>query len=133
MSLVRAQDTKPELRVRRAFHVAGLRYRLHVKGLPGRPDVVFPSRRIAVFIHGCFWHQHPDKHCRLARLPKSRHEFWVPKLMGNRARDQRNKAELERLGWTVLEIWECEIKDDHLACVISLITSKETKTHGAPP
>jgi len=114
MARVRGRDTKPEMRVRRALHAAGLRYRLHAKGLPGRPDMILPSRRVAVFVHGCFWHRHPDPECKLARLPKSRLDFWLPKLEGNRARDERNKAALEALGWKVVEIWECEIDDDAL-------------------
>jgi DNA mismatch endonuclease (patch repair protein) len=114
MARVRGRDTKPEMRVRRALHAAGLRYRLHVKGLPGRPDLIFPGRRVVVFVHGCFWHRHPDPDCKLARLPKSRLDFWLPKLEGNRARDERVKAELEELGWNVIEIWECQIKDDEL-------------------
>ena len=128
MALVRARDTKPEMRVRRALHTAGLRYRLHVKDLPGRPDVVFRTRRLVVFIHGCFWHQHPDKSCRLARMPKSRKEFWVPKLMANRARDARVKAELEGEGWSVLEIWECEINAERLARLVGAIVDKDTKS-----
>jgi DNA mismatch endonuclease, patch repair protein len=124
MSLVRARDTKPEMRVRRALHTAGLRYRLHAKDLPGKPDVVFRTRRLVVFIHGCFWHQHPDKHCRLARMPKSRLDFWEPKLKANRDRDIRTKSELETLGWTVLEIWECEIDADHLARLVRTIIDR---------
>lgn len=114
MALVRGHDTKPEMSVRRALHAAGLRFRLHAKGLPGRPDLLLTSRRVAVFVHGCFWHRHPDPECKLARLPKSRLDFWLPKLEGNRARDERVKAELERLGWTVVEIWECQIAADSL-------------------
>lgn len=108
MARVRSKDTGPEMRVRRALHRAGLRYRLHKKGLPGRPDLVLPSRSLAVFVHGCFWHRHPDPECRLARLPKSRLEFWKPKLEGNRERDIRAVAALEELGWRVLTIWECQ-------------------------
>jgi len=111
MALVRHKDTKPELRVRRFFHAAGLRYRLHSKALPGRPDLIFPARRVAVFIHGCFWHRHPAPDCKLARLPKSRLEFWQPKLDGNAARDIRNTLALEAAGWRVLIIWECETRD----------------------
>ena len=125
MALVRARDTKPEMSVRRALHTAGLRYRLHAKDLPGKPDVVFRTRRLVVFIHGCFWHQHPDKHCRLARMPKSRVDFWEPKLKANRDRDIRTKSELETLGWTVLEIWECEIDADHLARLVHTIVDRD--------
>jgi DNA mismatch endonuclease (patch repair protein) len=114
MALVRGRDTKPEMRVRRALHAAGLRYRLHAKGLPGRPDLIFPSRRVVVFVHGCFWHRHPDPDCKLARLPKSRLDFWLPKLEGNRARDERVKAKLEGLGWKVIEVWECQPKPEDL-------------------
>ncbi|WP_122878678.1 very short patch repair endonuclease [Burkholderia pseudomallei] len=108
MALVRSRDTKPEMRVRKAMHAAGLRYRLHDRRLPGAPDLVFRSRRIVVFVHGCFWHCHPD--CPANRLPKSRLDFWGPKLAGNVARDARKTAELEALGWTVLVIWECETR-----------------------
>ena len=106
MALIRSKNTKPEVRVRRALHAAGLRYRLHDKRLPGKPDLVFSSRRLAVFVNGCFFHQHPG--CARARLPKSRREFWEPKLSGNVERDRRKCAELEAAGWTVLVIWECE-------------------------
>lgn len=109
MALVRSRDTKPEMRVRRALHAAGLRYRLHDRRLPGSPDLVFPSRRVALFVHGCFWHRHAG--CSAARLPKSRLEFWEPKLTGNVLRDQRQREALESAGWTVLVVWECETKD----------------------
>jgi DNA mismatch endonuclease (patch repair protein) len=111
MALVRNKDTKPELRVRRFLHAAGLRYRLHDKRLPGKPDMVFPSRRVVVFVHGCFWHQHPDSTCKLARLPKSRLDFWQPKLEGNAKRDRRNVTALEAAGWRVVIIWECHSRD----------------------
>lgn len=110
MALVRSRDTKPEMRVRKALHAAGLRYRLHDRRLPGAPDLVFPSRRIVVFVHGCFWHCHPG--CSAARMPKSRLEFWKPKLAGNVERDRRTQDELQALGWTVLVIWECETKSN---------------------
>lgn len=114
MARIRARDTKPEMRVRRALHAAGLRYRLHAKGLPGKPDIVFPRACVALFVHGCFWHQHPEPACKLARMPKSRLEFWRPKLEGNRTRDEKVRAELEELGWTVIEVWECQTKPSQL-------------------
>lgn len=119
MSRIRGRDTKPEMRVRRALHAAGLRYRLHAKDLPGKPDLVFRSRRIALFVHGCFWHQHPDPNCKLSRMPKSKLDFWLPKLQGNRLRDEKNRSALEAEGWTVVEVWECEIKPDHLERLIA--------------
>lgn len=109
MALIRSRDTKPEMRVRRAMHAAGLRYRLHDRRLPGTPDLVFPSRRLALHVHGCFFHQHPG--CPAARIPKSRPEFWVPKLRGNVERDARKEAELRAMGWEVITVWECETKD----------------------
>lgn len=108
MSRIRGRDTKPEMRVRRAVHSAGLRYRLHAKDLPGKPDLVFRSRRVTVFVHGCFWHQHPDPSCKLARMPKSKLDFWRPKLEGNRLRDVKVRDELEARGWSVVEVWECQ-------------------------
>lgn len=112
MSRVRASDTKPEMRVRRLVHGLGYRYRLHRKNLPGKPDLVFPGRKKVIFVHGCFWHRHPDPNCPLARLPKSRLDFWLPKLEGNRERDERNAAKLKELGWQLLVIWECQLKDE---------------------
>lgn len=111
MSLVRGRDTKPEMRVRRPTHALGYRYRLHRRDLPGKPDLVFGPRRKVIFVHGCFWHRHPDPACKFARLPKSRKDFWLPKLEGNRERDERNNAMLTEMGWDVLEIWECETAD----------------------
>lgn len=113
MALIRDKHTKPEVKVRKALHAAGLRYRLHDKRLPGKPDLVFPGRDVAVFVNGCFFHQHPG--CRRARLPKSRRDFWEPKLRGNVERDLRKRAELEATGWTVFVIWECETeKPEHI-------------------
>lgn len=109
MGLVRHRDTKPELAIRRLVHGMGYRYRLHARRLPGRPDLVFASRRKVIFVHGCFWHRHAG--CSLARLPKTRTEFWVPKLEANRVRDIRTRAKLSALGWRSLVIWECEIRD----------------------
>jgi len=110
MSRVRGRDTKPELVVRRIVHGLGFRYRLHDSRLPGSPDLVFKSRRKAIFIHGCFWHRHSDPKCKLARLPKSRLDFWRPKLEGNRERDRRHQSALEALGWKYPIVWECELR-----------------------
>ncbi len=109
MGRVRSKDTKPEMLVRRLTHGLGYRYRLHDKKLPGCPDLVFRVRRKVIFVHGCFWHRH--RNCALARLPKSRRDFWTPKLNANRKRDERNLRELTKTGWSVLVIWECEIGD----------------------
>lgn len=110
MSRIKGKDTKPELIVRSLIHRMGYRYRLHRKGLPGRPDLVFAKRRKAIFIHGCFWHRHEG--CHLARLPKSRLDFWLPKLEANAARDKEVEQRLAELGWKVLTIWECEVKEE---------------------
>lgn len=109
MALVRGKDTKPELLVRRLVHGLGYRYRLHRRALPGTPDLVFPGCGKVIFVHGCFWHRHHG--CALARLPKSRGEFWLPKLQGNAERGGRNVRALRRLGWGVMTIWECQLRD----------------------
>jgi len=119
MSRIRGRDTKPEMRVRRALHAAGFRYRLHAKELPGKPDLVFRGRRIALFVHGCFWHQHPDPNCKLSRMPKSKLDFWRPKLEGNRVRDEKTRSALEAGDWTVVEVWECETNPDHLRRLVA--------------
>jgi DNA mismatch endonuclease (patch repair protein) len=110
MARVRARDTKPEVKVRKALHAAGLRFRLQAADLPGRPDIVFRSRRIAVFVHGCFWHRHFDPSCKLTRTPKSRLDFWIPKFESNVTRDSRDQAALRDAGWTVIVLWECELR-----------------------
>ena len=108
MSRIKGQNTTPERQLRSLMHRAGFRFRLHVKGLPGRPDIVLPKYRSVIFVHGCFWHQHPG--CKNATMPSTRREFWAKKLNGNVCRDQRNRALLEAIGWTVLTVWECEIE-----------------------
>ena len=108
MALIRSTNTKPELLVRDIVDTCRYRYRLNVSNLPGKPDVVFPRQRKVLFVHGCFWHRHPG--CRSARLPKSRTQFWVPKLTENRRRDLRNISRLRRAGWRVRVIWECETR-----------------------
>lgn len=109
MSRIRGKDTKPELAVRRLAHSMGYRFRLHRRDLPGRPDLVFPRLRKVVFVHGCFWHQHPG--CRYAYQPKSRVEFWKVKFAANAARDRSALAALNDLGWDTLVVWECETSD----------------------
>lgn len=115
MATVKARDTKPELRVRRMVHALGYRYRLHDKRLPGTPDLVFASRRRVIFVHGCFWHRHDAPACKLARLPKTKLDFWLPKLQGNRDRDLRHQAELTATGWRHMVVWECQLRHkEHL-------------------
>lgn len=111
MRRVRGRDTGPEMLVRRELHAMGYRYRLHARELPGRPDIVFRGRKKAILVHGCFWHRHPDPDCKLARLPKTRTSFWIPKLEGNRLRDIANAERLEAMGWRVLVVWECALRD----------------------
>src|SRR5690348_9565964 len=110
MRRIRKTNTKPELAVRRVAHRMGYRYRLHRRDLPGTPDLVFPSRRKIIQVHGCFWHQHSG--CRLARVPKSRPDYWLPKLRRNTERDAASEALLSAQGWEVLIIWECEVADE---------------------
>jgi DNA mismatch endonuclease (patch repair protein) len=111
MSRIKAANTGPEMTVRRMVHAMGFRYRLHLRSLPGTPDLVFPRLRKVVFVHGCFWHQHQKASCKLARTPKSRLDFWEPKLEANRVRDSKNRRLLKKNDWRVLEIWECELKN----------------------
>lgn len=111
MARIRGRDTKPEMLVRRLVHRMGYRFRLHRRDLPGSPDLTFPSRRKVIFVHGCFWHLHPDERCKLARMPKSRLDYWEPKLEGNKRRDRDNLARLTELGWDPLVIWECQLRD----------------------
>lgn len=106
MRHIRSKGTKPEITVRKIAHSMGYRFRLHVSDLPGKPDIVFPKLRKVIFVHGCFWHLH--KKCREGRIPNSRREYWEPKLFGNVERDRKQIAELRKLGWRSLVIWECE-------------------------
>ena len=111
MSAIKSKNTKPEIKVRKVLHSMGYRFRLHSKNLPGSPDIVLPKYKTVIFVHGCFWHRHHDPACALARMPKTRLEFWEPKLEANRLRDIRNKEALETAGWRVLTVWECEVKE----------------------
>lgn len=108
MRAIRGAHTKPEIAVRRLVHAMGFRFRLHVRTLPGVPDIVFPRRRAVIFVHGCFWHGHS---CKDGRIPQSRPEYWIPKLDGNRRRHKRACAALRRAGWRIITIWECQLSD----------------------
>ncbi len=108
MSSIRGKNTQPELIVRSLVHRLGLRFRLHGKGLPGRPDLVLSRHRTVILVHGCFWHRHS---CGLAAVPRTRPEFWAAKFDANVRRDARNRAALEALGWRIVEVWECEVRD----------------------
>lgn len=109
MRRIGSKNTKPELAVRSLLHRMGLRFRLHVASLPGCPDIVLPRWRTVLFVHGCFWHQHPR--CAEGRIPQSRREYWQPKLQRNCERDRAALRALRKLGWRVLVVWECEIKN----------------------
>lgn len=109
MAKIKATDSKPEMLVRRAAHRLGFRYRLHVRALPGTPDLVFPRRKKVIFVHGCFWHRHSG--CARTTTPKAHADYWQKKFDDNVLRDKKSQAMLEALGWQVLVIWECETKD----------------------
>lgn len=112
MRRIRSKDMTPEMQVRRLLHRMGRRYRLHSKKLPGHPDIIFPTLKKAVLVHGCFWHQHSDPSCKIVRLPKSRLEYWAPKLARNQQRDQESLDLLRDVGWCVLVVWECQVGDE---------------------
>ena len=109
MSAVKGKDTSPEVRVRKALHANGYRFRLHRKDLPGKPDIVLPKYNTCIFVHGCFWHQHTG--CKRATLPTTRRKFWKKKFQANRKRDSQVIKQLEKLGWHVCIIWECKTKN----------------------
>lgn len=110
MSLIRAKNTKPEILVRQMLKSLGISYRRHPKSLPGYPDFILSKLDTVIFVHGCYWHRHGATNCKLARLPKSRLEFWLPKLEANRLRDNRNRRKLRALGWRIVVVWECELR-----------------------
>ncbi len=121
MARIRGKDTKPEMIVRRACHALGLRFRLHRKDLPGKPDLVFPKHKTVVFVHGCFWHSHD---CRYGRVvPATNPEFWRDKRAATVERDRKKADELRALGWRVLEYWECETKPKQLEVLVERIAS----------
>ena len=125
MRRVRDRDTKPEMVVRRLLYRLGYRYRLHARELPGRPDIVFRSRRKAIFVHGCFWHQHEE--CSNATIPKTRTDYWQEKFKDNRERDRASLEELGRLGWKTLVVWECETRkpDTVLSRLVEFLESTQ--------
>ncbi|WP_227978294.1 very short patch repair endonuclease [Arenimonas daejeonensis] len=130
MSRIRGSDTRPELIVRRYLHLSGLRYRLHAKDLPGRPDLVLPRHHVAVFVHGCFWHCHA---CQQGRIPATRSEFWSQKFDSNKKRDVKNARALRRLGWRVITVWECSLStqtkaDRRLEALVRKILNDPQKT-----
>lgn len=125
MSLVKGRNTKPELLVRSYLHRSGLRFRVNVSTLPGRPDIVLRKHRAIVFVHGCFWHGHMAKNCKLARTPKSNVAFWTNKVIRNRQRDKHVMDELTQAGWRVFVVWECAIqKNEFIDKLVNAIQSR---------
>lgn len=130
MLAVRGRDTAPELRVRRVLHAMGYRFRLHRKDLPGTPDVILPRHKKIILVHGCFWHGHEG--CKRAACPVNNADTWAAKIEGNRQRDQRNLDALRSLGWDVLVVWECEVRDEiHLAERLRAFLRFDERTSGA--
>jgi len=122
MSRIRSKDTKPEMIIRKFLHAHGFRYRLHDNRLPGKPDIVLSKYKTVIFIHGCFWHGH--KGCRYFVIPKTRTDWWLNKIRLNAARDLKNTAELQQLGWRCIEIWECGLKKDVVNnTIVGLLTA----------
>lgn len=125
MSQIRKTNTKPEIRVRKFLFKEGFRYRLYNKKLPGNPDIVLPKYKAIIFVNGCFWHAHEG--CKYNRMPKTRTEYWVPKILGNAQRDKINLQALNKLGWKTFVIWECELgKEKAEATLIKLIQKLTT-------
>lgn len=121
MSHIYSKNTKPEVELRHLLHVAGYRYRLHVKELPGKPDIVLPRFHTVIQVHGCFWHSHS---CTRGKAPSTRQAFWLPKLAANKQRDLSNLRALRRLGWTVVTVWECQLRGSGMERQINKIKSR---------
>ncbi|MBI5521357.1 MAG: DNA mismatch endonuclease Vsr [Desulfarculus sp.] len=120
MRRIKSTGMRPEVFVRKLVYALGFRYRLHVTKLPGRPDLVFSSRKKIIFVHGCFWHQHEDPQCRISHRPRSNLDYWAPKLTRTKTRDLNNLEKLSEMGWSSLVVWECQLKDTaKLASVIT--------------
>jgi len=121
MAAIKSKNTKPELTIRKNLYELGFRYRIHNKNIPGKPDISNVSKKIAIFVNGCFWHYH--KNCKYSRLPKTRKEWWEKKLKKNRERDKKNYLKLKLDGWNVIVIWECDIKNDNYKKLIENINN----------
>jgi len=126
MSRIKGKDTKPEMLVRKFLHAQGFRYRLHVKNLPGKPDIVLPKYKTVIFIHGCFWHGH--EHCKYYVIPKTRTEWWVNKINSNIANDTKAVAALKEEGWKIITLWECQLKPKQAAKSLELVVSRLRST-----
>jgi len=121
MSRIRSKDTKPEMLVRKFLHKNGFRYRLHLKNLPGKPDIVLPKYKTVIFIHGCFWHGHEG--CKYYVVPKTRTEWWLHKIGTNISNDTKAEAALKNAGWKIIKIWECQLKKSEVDVTLSFLTS----------
>lgn len=121
MSKIRSKDTKPELLVRKFLHSQGFRYRIHVKDLPGKPDIVLPKYKTIIFIQGCFWHGHEG--CRYYVIPKTRTEWWLNKINTNISNDLKNRLKLEDLNWRIIDIWECDLKNNNREMTLEALKS----------
>jgi DNA mismatch endonuclease, patch repair protein len=124
MKLIRSIDTTPEVKVRRFLHSNGLRFRLHLKALPGTPDIVLKKYKTVVFVHGCFWHQHKSSKCRRSSMPKSNRSYWWPKLQKTIVRDKAHRRLLKASGWSVEVVWECEINEKRLKKLLKAILNQ---------
>jgi DNA mismatch endonuclease, patch repair protein len=122
MSQIKGKNTKPELLVRRFLHANGFRYRLHVRNLPGKPDIVLPKYKTVIFVHGCFWHGHD--HCKYYIIPKTRTDWWLNKINGNVANDKKSIKALKNAGWRIIKIWECELKHPNLQKTLAKLPGK---------
>ena len=131
MSKIRSKNTKPEMTLRKALFARGFRYRVNDKKLPGKPDIVLPKYKTAIFVHGCFWHNHED--CKYAYIPKTNTKFWVDKITSNSQRDKINSQKLADLGWCVITIWECEIRHKYKYDITPLIDKISTSLHAQTP
>ncbi len=129
MAGIRGKDTKPEKAIRSALHSAGFRYRIHVAGLPGKPDIVFPKYKAVIFVHGCFWHHHPD--CWWSTTPSSNAAFWAGKFALNAARDNRNVVALKSMGWRVAIVWECTLRVQTQAETVAAIEQWLSRNRGS--